>query len=38
MKNPHNEEISPWFELDVDAAEIKTSRYIFSPVVFKRYD
>ena len=37
MKNPYHAEISPWFELDVKAAEIKTSRYLFSPVVFKRY-
>lgn len=38
MKNPYQPEISPWYELNVEDPEIKTSRYIFSPVVFKRYE
>ena len=38
MKNPHNAAISPWYKLSVEDSEIKTSRYIFSPVVFKRYE
>ena len=37
MKNPYNSEISPWYELKVEDESIKTSRYIFSPVNFKRY-
>ena len=37
MKNPYNPGISPWYELDVNAQEIKTSRYQFKPVNFRRY-
>ena len=37
MKNPHNPAISPWYELDVNADEITTSRYVFKPVNFRRY-
>lgn len=37
MKNPYNPVISPWYELDVNSPEIKTSRYIFNPVTFRRY-
>ena len=38
MNNPHEPEISPWYKLKTEDTEIKTSRYIFSPVVFKRYE
>ena len=38
MNNPHQPEISPWYKLKTEDTEIKTSRYIFSPVVFKRYE
>ena len=38
MKNPYQPEISPWYELKVESESIKTSRYIFSPVTFKRYE
>ena len=38
MKNPYNSSISPWYQLKAEQPEIKTSRYIFSPVVFKRYE
>lgn len=37
MKNPQQPAISPWYELDVEEQEIRTSRYIFAPVNFKRY-
>lgn len=37
MKNPFNQKISPWYELDVNSPEIRTSRYIFKPVNFRRY-
>lgn len=37
MKNPFNPNISPWYELDVDAAETKTSRYLFKPSDFRSF-
>lgn len=37
LKNPFNKSISPWYELDVNAAETKTARYLFSPTNFRRY-
>lgn len=37
LKNPFNTKISPWYELDVNAEEIKTARYYFKPVSFRRY-
>ena len=37
MKNPYNSKISPWFELDVSAPEINTSRYSFRPVNFRSF-
>ena len=37
MSNPFDPKISPWYELDVNAAEIRTSRYRFQPVNFRRY-
>ncbi len=38
MKNPFNPKISPWYDLDANADEIKTSRYFFKPVSFRRYE
>ncbi len=38
LSNPFNKEISPWYELDVNAPEIKTARYVFSPINFRRYE
>ena len=38
LSNPFNQTISPWYELDIDATEIKTARYSFSPVNFRRYN
>ena len=37
MKNPNHPEISPWYELDVNSEIIRTSRYVFKPVNFRRY-
>lgn len=35
LKNPYNEEISPWYELDVNSSQINTARFTFSPVNFR---
>ena len=37
MKNPHHPEISPWYQLDVNSETIRTSRYTFKPVNFRRF-
>lgn len=37
MKNPFNPNISPWYELNVDDVETKTSRYLFRPTDFRRF-
>lgn len=37
LKNPFDPQISPWYELDVNAAETKTARYIFAPTNFRRF-
>lgn len=37
MTNPYNPKISPWYELDVNAAEITTSRFSFNPVNFRSF-
>ena len=37
LKNPFNKEISPWYELDVNAAETKTARYPFKPTNFRSF-
>lgn len=37
MKNPFNPAISPWYELDVDAEETKTARYLFNPTDFRSF-
>ena len=37
MKNPFNKEISPWYDLDVNATETKTARYLFNPTNFRSF-
>jgi len=38
LKNPYNENISPWYELDVNSSGINTARFTFSPVNFRRLE
>lgn len=38
LKNPYHKEISPWYELDVNATQINTARFTFSPVNFRSLD
>lgn len=35
--NPLNRNLSPWYELDVNAPRIITAKYVFSPPVIKRF-
>ena len=37
LKNPFDKEISPWYDLDVKAAETKTARYYFKPNNFRSF-
>ncbi len=37
LVNHENPKISPWYELDIDAAETKTAKYTFVPTVIKRF-
>ncbi|UEQ78994.1 DUF4846 domain-containing protein [Chryseobacterium arthrosphaerae] len=37
LSNPFQQNISPWYELDVNAPEIKTARYIFKPTNFRSF-
>lgn len=37
LKNPFDKEISPWYHLDVNAAETKTARYFFKPTNFRSF-
>lgn len=37
LSNPFNKNISPWYDLDVNAAETKTARYIFKPTNFRSF-
>lgn len=37
LSNPFNKNISPWYDLDVDASETKTARYIFKPTNFRSF-
>ena len=37
LKNPFDKEISPWYDLDVNAAETKTARYYFKPNNFRSF-
>lgn len=38
LKNPFNEEISPWYDLEVNSEKINTARFTFSPVNFRSLD
>lgn len=37
LSNPFDQNISPWYELDVNASETKTARYIFKPTNFRSF-
>lgn len=37
LKNPYNKSISPWYFIDVNDLKTNTSRYIFTPTVFKSF-
>lgn len=37
LSNPFNKNISPWYDLDVNAGETKTARYIFKPTNFRSF-
>lgn len=37
LKNPFDKEISPWYDLDVNADETKTARYFFKPTNFRSF-
>lgn len=38
LKNPFEENISPWYQLDVNSEKINTARFSFSPVHFRSLD
>lgn len=37
LSNPFQNNISPWYDLDVNAPETKTARYIFRPTNFRSF-
>ncbi|NIF04038.1 hypothetical protein F3J23_01180 [Chryseobacterium sp. Tr-659] len=37
LSNPFNLNTSPWYELDINAPETKTARYIFTPTNFRAF-
>ncbi|KIA87905.1 hypothetical protein OA86_13365 [Kaistella jeonii] len=37
LRNPLNSNISPWYELDVNAPKTVTAKYIFTPTSIKRF-
>ncbi len=37
LSNPFKKNISPWYDLDVNASETKTARYIFKPTNFRSF-
>jgi hypothetical protein len=37
LSNPFQKNISPWYDLDVNASETKTARYIFKPTNFRTF-
>ncbi|WP_313089982.1 DUF4846 domain-containing protein [Chryseobacterium flavum] len=37
LSNPFNSYFTPWYDLDIHAAEIKTARYIFKPTNFRSF-
>lgn len=38
LKNPFDENISPWYKLEVNSEKINTARFTFSPVNFRSLD
>jgi hypothetical protein len=37
LSNPFDKNISPWYDLDVNASETKTARYVFKPTNFRSF-
>lgn len=37
LSNPFDKNISPWYDLDVNASETQTARYIFKPTNFRHF-
>ncbi|KAB1230263.1 DUF4846 domain-containing protein [Chryseobacterium viscerum] len=37
LSNPFNPYFTPWYDLDINAAETKTARYIFKPTNFRSF-
>lgn len=37
LSNPFNPYLTPWYDLDINAAETKTARYIFKPTNFRSF-
>lgn len=37
LKNPFDDKISPWYDLDVNSEETKTARYFFKPSNFRSF-
>ncbi|PKF74478.1 DUF4846 domain-containing protein [Chryseobacterium sp. PMSZPI] len=37
LSNPYNKSISPWYDLNINAQETKTARYIFKPTNFRSF-
>jgi len=37
LSNPFDKNISPWYDLDINAPETKTARYIFKPTNFRHF-
>jgi hypothetical protein len=37
LVNHNNPKLSPWYELDVNARETITAKYIFNPTSIKRF-
>ncbi|MBK1897959.1 DUF4846 domain-containing protein [Chryseobacterium paridis] len=37
LSNPFDKDLSPWYDLDVNASEIKTARYYFKPANFRSF-
>lgn len=37
LKNPNQPSLSPWYHLDINAPKLRTAKYLFSPLVIKRF-
>lgn len=37
LKNPNSLKFSPWYELDIHANKLVTPKYLFNPVIIKRF-